>query len=73
MSDILNTFVYDLYLSNYLEKIWLMKTFGNIGLYSCASALLASFLIFQPVQARRYDRLWKQVFRYQEQGFPVSA
>ena len=73
MSDILNTFVYDLYLSNYLEKIWLMKTFGNIGLYSCASALLASFLIFQPVQARRYDRLWKQVFRYQEQGFPASA
>lgn len=50
-----------------------MKTFGNIGLYSCASALLASFLIFQPVQARRYDRLWKQVFRYQEQGYPASA
>lgn len=50
-----------------------MKIFGNIGLYSCASALLASFFIFQPVQAHRYNRLWKQVFRYQEQGFPASA
>ena len=50
-----------------------MKTYKNIRLRFCSGALLLSFLLCQPVEARRYDRLWKQAFRYQEQGYPASA